>query len=294
MSTSRRKTTYHHGDLRRALVDAGRGTRPGTGRRGTHAPGRRRRAGVSPLAPYRHFPDKEALLAEVMAEGFRKLAATMSEAEGTRPLDRMHVIGQRYLAFTAGEPALYRLMFGGTVPDRASHPALDAAESEAYAIMRAVIAEAIDRRGHPRRLGRRRPVDDALRDAGAGRAHRGRADAVRADPLGRAGRDECRRPGTPAALRRSIARSGRPGPGGPGAGGPAGGAEPAVWVGLSGSGGGPAAWACWCGQAGWAGAFVAPGPRWVSRVPRTARSSGCRCHRTPVQIIAPSRFLLLM
>ncbi|GAA4636246.1 TetR/AcrR family transcriptional regulator [Actinoallomurus vinaceus] len=143
MSTSPRKTAYHHGDLRRALVDAGRELVRDQGVAGLTLRAAAARAGVSAAAPYRHFPDKESLLAAVMAEGFRELAATMSEAEGARPLDRMHVIGQRYLAFADAEPALYRLMFGGTVPDRAAHPVLEAAESEAYAIMRTVIAEAI-------------------------------------------------------------------------------------------------------------------------------------------------------
>ncbi|WP_433182229.1 TetR/AcrR family transcriptional regulator [Actinoallomurus sp. CA-150999] len=143
MSTSPRKTAYHHGDLRRALVDAGRELVREQGVAGLTLRAAAARAGVSAAAPYRHFPDKESLLAAVIAEGFTELAATMSEAEGTRPLERMHVIGQRYLAFADGEPALYRLMFGGAVPDRAAHPVLHAAESEAYAIMRTVIAEAI-------------------------------------------------------------------------------------------------------------------------------------------------------
>lgn len=125
MSTSKRKA-YHHGDLRRALVDAGRALVHEEGVAGLTLRAAATRAGVSAAAPYRHFADKEALLAAVMTQGFVELGKALSVIEVDDPLSRLHAIGHRYLEFVAAEPALSQLMFGGTVTDGDAHPELAA------------------------------------------------------------------------------------------------------------------------------------------------------------------------
>ncbi|MFI7671965.1 TetR/AcrR family transcriptional regulator [Nocardia sp. NPDC049526] len=125
MSTSKRKA-YHHGDLRRALVDAGRALVQEDGVAGLTLRAAATRAGVSAAAPYRHFADKEALLAAVMTQGFGELAQALSAIEVDDPLLRLHAIGHRYLEFVAAEPALSQLMFGGSVADGDVHPELAA------------------------------------------------------------------------------------------------------------------------------------------------------------------------
>ena len=71
---------YHHGDLRNALIQAGLAI---LAEEGTHALSLRaaaRRSGVSHAAPYRHFADKEALLAAIAEQGFNTLAASVRAA----------------------------------------------------------------------------------------------------------------------------------------------------------------------------------------------------------------------
>ena len=85
-----------------------------------------RRAGVSHAAPYRHFPNHEALLAELAIEGFAELRAEIVAA-AARPnaeSDRVADLGAAYMRFVARRPALTRLMFGPQLPNRDAFPAL--------------------------------------------------------------------------------------------------------------------------------------------------------------------------
>lgn len=122
MSTSKasgaaEKAGYHHGALREALVDAGlailaEGGNPAALSLREAA----RRAGVSAMAPYRHFPDKEALLAAVAAVGFERLATRLGHADaGATGRAALVAQGQAYVAFALAEPALFRLMFGAVL-----------------------------------------------------------------------------------------------------------------------------------------------------------------------------------
>jgi AcrR family transcriptional regulator len=98
-----------------------------------------RAAGVSPAAPYRHFPDRNALIAEVARQGFERFAAEL-EAAATQggpaaPLAAIERIGHAYLAFARREPAAYAAMFepGFPLEDNAS---LLAASENAFGVMR--------------------------------------------------------------------------------------------------------------------------------------------------------------
>ncbi len=116
MSTSRQ---YHHGDLRSALVAAGSKLLEKQGLAALSLREAARRAGVSHNAPYRHFADREALLAAVAEDGFRLLALRLEEAGrgGGREM------GEAYVKFALEHPQLFRLMFGGQIQiDR--YPAL--------------------------------------------------------------------------------------------------------------------------------------------------------------------------
>src|SRR5687767_2010801 len=93
------KKSYHHGDLRRALVDAGLRLIAKRGVEGFTLRETARVAGVSQTAPYRHFPDKAALLAAVAEEGFRGMAEYMKAATAPHALDPARRFGELGVAY---------------------------------------------------------------------------------------------------------------------------------------------------------------------------------------------------
>jgi AcrR family transcriptional regulator len=122
---------YHHGNLRRALLDAALATIRADGVDGLTLRDIGTRVGVSRTALYRHFADKRALLSAVATEGFRTLRQQLVEAweEGGRGPAAFQAMGVAYVRFAVANPAHYRVMFGGFVHQQAPDPEL-AAEAE--------------------------------------------------------------------------------------------------------------------------------------------------------------------
>jgi len=147
-----RKAAYHHGDLRRALIDAARAILERDGLPALSLRAVARRAGVSQAAPYHHFPDKDALLAALGAEGFDGLDQAMRERmKGLRdPGQRLVASGVGYVAFAVENPALFRIMFGASMRGVGAHPERSAAGERAYATLeKAVQATLGDKVGEP-------------------------------------------------------------------------------------------------------------------------------------------------
>src|SRR5215467_9614279 len=117
LSTPLEKRPYHHGDLRQALVRSALEilSEGGVGRLSLRAAARRAR--VSAMAPYRHFADKEALLAAVAEYGFRELATRLTAATATAadPRAGLAALGVAYVLFACDQPNLFKLMFGPTI-----------------------------------------------------------------------------------------------------------------------------------------------------------------------------------
>ena len=138
MSTSLRRT-YHHGDLRTLLVSTARDMLAEGGAEALSLRAVARRAGVSPMAPYRHYSDKEHLLAAVAAEGFEAFGATLREADGTAPPgEALAAQAVAYVRFALDNPAMFRLMFGA--PRLQNHAALAQASDSAYAVLAGRVA----------------------------------------------------------------------------------------------------------------------------------------------------------
>ena len=129
---------YHHGNLKEALVKAALDLIGEKGPTGFTFAEAARSAGVSPAAPYRHFRDRDELLADVASRGFSAFADALDAAwkdgrpEPARAFER---VGRAYLAFAHDEPAYYSAMFesGLSIADSA---ALREASDRAYGVLR--------------------------------------------------------------------------------------------------------------------------------------------------------------
>jgi AcrR family transcriptional regulator len=126
-ATGRRRRPYHHGDLRQALIDAAIAMIREGDIDAVSLRELARQVGVTYAAPYHHFADKNALLAELAADGFRALRAQM-DAEvallpvGADAIDRLGARGRGYIKFAAAYPAHYRVMFRRELRDRSAYP----------------------------------------------------------------------------------------------------------------------------------------------------------------------------
>jgi AcrR family transcriptional regulator len=107
------KRSYHHGNLRKVLLDAGVALIGEVGPKGFTIREVARRAGVSHNAPYRHFQDKDELLAVIAAEGFDRLALAMKKhaAAGVTAVDRLRSCGCGYVDFALRWPQHFLVMF---------------------------------------------------------------------------------------------------------------------------------------------------------------------------------------
>src|SRR5450631_4402598 len=112
---------YHHGDLRRALIDAASRVLEAEGPSALSLRAVAREAGVSPAAPYHHFKDKGDLMDAVAHEGWMELGAAVAKARSQAPDARaaMTNIGVAYVCFARDNPALYRIMYDSAC-DRAT------------------------------------------------------------------------------------------------------------------------------------------------------------------------------
>jgi AcrR family transcriptional regulator len=134
-----KKQAYHHGDLARALVAAAveliskKGPEAFTLREVAAA------VGVTHGAAYRHFADKTALLAAVSEDGYRALAARLTEAAAATssadPIARLRLLASEYVAFAVERPAHIRVMHGPRLNEDGRFPSLEAAIASAFSVV---------------------------------------------------------------------------------------------------------------------------------------------------------------
>lgn len=143
MSTSGpTKKPYHHGGLREALIEAALTILEEDGLAALSLRETARRAGVSAMAPYRHFADKEALLAGIATVGFERFADALREADrATTPAEALQAQGVAYVRFACANPALFRLMFGNAVPKCPGK--VEPAGASAYAVLTGRVASLV-------------------------------------------------------------------------------------------------------------------------------------------------------
>jgi AcrR family transcriptional regulator len=135
--------SYHHGDLRNALIEAGLAIVESEGIEAVSLRAVARRAAVSHSAPYHHFVDKADLLAGVAAAGFDRMVDTIAQVAAEMPkesaLDGLRAVGTGYLKFAIGRPGVFRLMFRPELTRPASHPVLQEAEARAFGTLLSTI-----------------------------------------------------------------------------------------------------------------------------------------------------------
>jgi AcrR family transcriptional regulator len=129
---------YHHGNLKEALVRAALELIAEKGPAGFTFADAARWAGVSPAAPYRHYRDRDALIADVARRGFEAFAVALERAWGDgKPnvLTAFDRLGRAYLQFANTEASFYSAMFeAGVAAD--SDPDLRSASERAFAVLR--------------------------------------------------------------------------------------------------------------------------------------------------------------
>ena len=137
--------TYHHGDLRVALVAAARSILEKEGLNAMSLRGAARSSGVSQAAPYHHFADKDALLDAVAAQGFAELDSAMRARMAKAPdaMEKLVASGVAYVLFAVKNPALFRVMFGATMQDATAHVERLEAGGRAYGTLQEAVAGAL-------------------------------------------------------------------------------------------------------------------------------------------------------
>lgn len=131
---------YHHGDARNALLSAASGLLEKVGAAGLSLRQVAERAGLSRQAPYNHFENKEALLAELARQGFEQLAASLSAGGDPKARNALERAGDAYIRQAQQAPALFRLMFSRELVDLSRFPAAAQAGGDAFDKLNEIVA----------------------------------------------------------------------------------------------------------------------------------------------------------
>jgi len=145
--SSARARNYHHGNLRAELLASAIEQLGSSDTENLSLRALARRLGVSQTAPYRHFADKESLLAAMAAEGYRRLLLALQQAErgaGPSPDDQLAALARTYVAYAEENTSLFKLMFGPVVQPAEKYPELRAASRETAAAVQQILQRGID------------------------------------------------------------------------------------------------------------------------------------------------------
>ncbi len=142
---SQSRSDYHHGDLRQALIDAALEMVSENGIEKLSLRKMARRVGVTHSAPYRHFQDKNALIAALAEEGFRDLGEYMvreRDRESGPPTARLYALGLAYVLFAVDKPHFFRVMFAPSVRDqKGRYPTLCESHDAAFGLLHQAVSD---------------------------------------------------------------------------------------------------------------------------------------------------------
>ena len=142
----KKNANYHHGDLRRALIENGIKILETEGIEKISLRQVARKTGVSQTAPYSHFKDKNALMASIAEAGF--IHFTKELLRHTKGIDDPHqrllALARGYIHFATNNPSLFRMIFGPRWEKAAQYPKLQAVAEGAFHMLLDTVAELID------------------------------------------------------------------------------------------------------------------------------------------------------
>ena len=144
---STRGRGYHHGNLRAALLETAIEQLGSSATEEVSLRALARSLGVSQTAPYRHFSDKDSLLAAMAAEGYRQLLLALRKAgtaAGESPADQLAALARTYVDYASRNAALFKLMFGPVVQPAEKYPELREASRETFAAVQQILQRGID------------------------------------------------------------------------------------------------------------------------------------------------------
>lgn len=143
--TATPSNSYHHGDLRTALVESALRILAVEPIEAVTLRRLAREVGVTHAAPYHHFSDRRALLGAVAARGFQDLhdAMTAQAEAGDDTFERLRAAGTAYVTFAVEHPELFRLMFSGRWKDATEHPQLREAETRTFEALQGMLGAAL-------------------------------------------------------------------------------------------------------------------------------------------------------
>jgi len=135
---------YHHGNLKNVLIDAAISQIATHGARDLSLRELARSIGVSHASTYRHFPNKESVLATIAEQGFEELTRAMEAAARPHagdPLEMLQATGVAYVDFGVSYPHHLQIMFGDAITRHEDYPTLVEASTKAYEVLVSVVRE---------------------------------------------------------------------------------------------------------------------------------------------------------
>ncbi len=137
-----KKKTYHHGDLKNALIKAGVEILAKDGVSGLSLRKVASKAGVSHTAPYSHFADKQALIAAISTEGFRQLyerVEAVAEEYKTRPSRQLVEVAWSYVQFAMDDRDRFKVMFSGVLEKEKKYPEFVAESQKNFQLVKLIV-----------------------------------------------------------------------------------------------------------------------------------------------------------